>query len=205
MSLKVRKTILWYIYLFNCAFHLIILLLSYLYSISIINLENFGITEYVTDYIPRIFIVVILFLISLSFIIKRKYYDDFDWLFILFLLSAPFFLDTIGNFWALYDVNGIFGVFWYDDILHFIIPILISISFFHYLYKMRGYTKRLSILVSSTISLSLSTVWEIYEYSSDVLLGTDMVKGIADTMSDLSYALLGVCVFYVLFCIVIRG
>ena len=204
MSSKIKRVVLWNVCLFNFVFHLIILFLVHLYSTGIINLQNFGITEYVFDYTPRIFFAVILFLISLIIYIKGRYYKDLNKVLILFLLTISLLLDTVGNFWGLYDVEGILGVFWYDDVLHFIIPILIAISVLRYLYNIKGYSKRGSLILSSTISLSLSMLWEIYEYWCDELFGTEMVRGLADTMSDLTFAFLGVCLFYILFSIVLK-
>ena len=137
--------------------------------------------------------------------LKKKYYLEINRGVIVFLLSCIFFLDTLGNFWGWYDIDGIFAILWFDDFVHFVVPILISIGIFRYLFNIKQYTKGVSLVLASTISFGITGLWEIYEYWSDRVFDTEMLKGgIDDTMIDLSAGLLGILVFYLLFSLLIK-
>ena len=49
-------------------------------------------------------------------------------------------------------------------------------------------------LLAFSMTAVVAVVWEFLEYSSDVLLGTKMNLGVADTLSDLFFGLLGATV-----------
>ncbi len=50
------------------------------------------------------------------------------------------------------------------------------------------------LLLALGLTAFVAVVWEFLEYSSDILLGTKMNLGVADTLSDLFFGLLGAAV-----------
>jgi len=200
-----RTKIYWFGFIFSCIVHFGLLLLCLLFSLGIVNPENFGITNYLLDYTGRLTAIVVINSLLLTLYFKRKYYKDLNRVLIVFLLNVIFFLDTLGNFWGLYDINGIFAVLWFDDFVHFVAPLLISIGIFRYFFTIKQYSKGISLVLASSISFGITALWEIYEYWSDRLFSTHMLKGgIDDTMIDLSVGLLGIFVFYFVFGLLLK-
>ena len=66
--------------------------------------------------------------------------------------------------------------FWYDKMIHLISPILFC-SFFYFAFKDKVKDKKILIFFSVCILLSFELVWEIFEYTTDHLLGT-MAQGV---------------------------
>lgn len=197
--------IYWFGFIFSCIVHFGLLLLCLLFSLGIVNPESLGITEYLLDYTGRLTAIVVINSLLLTLYFKRKYYNDLNWVLIVFLLNVIFFLDSLGNFWGWYDVNGIFAILWYDDLVHFVAPLLTSIGIFRYFFNIKQYSKGISLALASSISFVITTLWEIYEYWSDRLFSTHMLKGgIDDTMIDLSVGLLGIFVFYFVFGLLLK-
>jgi len=195
-----RTKIYWFGFIFSCIVHFGLLLLCLLFSLEIVNPESLGITKYLLDYTGRLTTIAVINSLLLTLYFKKKYYKDLNLVLIVFLLNVIFFLDTLGNFWGWYDVNGIFAVLWFDDFVHFVAPLLISIGIFRSLVNIKQYSKGISLVLASSISFGITTLWEIYEYWSDRLFSTQMLKGgIDDTMIDLSVGLLGIFVFYFVF------
>jgi len=197
--------IYWFGFIFSCIVHFGLLLLCLLFSLGIVNPENFGITNYLLDYTGRLTTIVVINSLLLILYVKKKYYKDLNRVLIVFLLNVIFFLDTLGNFWGWYDINGIFAVLWFDDFVHFVAPLLISIGIFRYFFTIKQYSKGISLVLASSISFGITVLWEIYEYWSDRLFSTQMLKGgIDDTMIDLSVGLLGIFVFYFVFGLLLK-
>ena len=197
--------IYWFGFIFSCIVHFGLLLLCLLFSLGIVNPESLGITEYLLDYTGRLTAIVVINSLLLTLYFKRKYYNDLNWVLIVFLLNVIFFLDSLGNFWGWYDVNGIFAILWYDDLVHFVAPLLTSIGIFRYFFNIKQYSKGVSLVLASSVSFVITTLWEIYEYWSDRLFSTHMLKGgIDDTMMDLSDGLLGIFVFYLVFGLLLK-
>ena len=200
-----RTKIYWFGFIFSCIVHLGLLLLCLLFSLGVVNPESLGITNYLLDYTGRLTAIVVINSLLLTLYFKRKYYKDLNRVLIVFLLNVIFFLDTLGNFWGLYDINGIFAVLWFDDFVHFVAPLLISIGIYRYLVNIKQYSKGISLVLASSISFGITALWEIYEYWSDRLFSTHMLKGgIDDTMIDLSVGLLGIFVFYFVFGLLLK-
>jgi len=197
--------IYWFGFIFSCIVHFGLLLLCLLFSLGIVNPENFGITNYLLDYTGRLTTIVVINSLLLILYVKKKYYKDLNRVLIVFLLNVIFFLDTLGNFWGWYDINGIFAVLWFDDFVHFVSPLLISIGIYRYLVNIKQYSNGISLVLASSISFGITALWEIYEYWSDRLFATQMLKGgIDDTMIDLSVGLLGIFVFYFVFGLLLK-
>jgi len=200
-----RAQIYWFGFIFSCIVHFGLLLLCLLFSLGIVNPESLGITNYLLDYTGRLTTIVVINSLLLTLYFKKKYYKDLNRVLIVFLLNVIFFLDTLGNFWGWYDINGIFAVLWFDDFVHFVAPLLISIGIFRYFFTIKQYSKGISLVLASSISFGITALWEIYEYWSDRLFSTHMLKGgIDDTMIDLSVGLLGIFVFYFVFGLLLK-
>ena len=200
-----RAQIYWFGFIFSCIVHFGLLLLCLLFSLGIVNPESLGITNYLLDYTGRLTTIVVINSLLLTLYFKKKYYKDLNLVLIVFLLNVIFFLDTLGNFWGWYDVNGIFAILWYDDLVHFVAPLLTSIGIFRSLVNIKQYSKGISLVLASSISFGITVLWEIYEYWSDRLFSTRMLKGgIDDTMIDLSVGLLGIFVFYFVFGLLLK-
>ena len=151
-------------------------------------------------YIFRLLSIVFVLVIVLLFAKKKKAWENTNQALILFFLSLGFLLDTLGNLWGFYDVQGVLFFPWYDDFAHFVVHILVAVSLLTYFLNIRGFSKKLSVLLSSSLSLSLIVLWELYEYFSDRLLGTTMVKNdLEDTMFDMVFGVLGTTVGCFLF------
>ena len=200
-----RTKIYWFGFIFSCIVHFGLLLLCLLFSLGIVSPESLGITKYLLDYTGRLTAIVVINSLLLTLYLKKKYYKDLNRVLIVFLLNVIFFLDTLGNFWGWYDINGIFAVLWFDDFVHFVAPLLISIGIFRYFFNIKQYSKGISLVLASSISFGITVLWEIYEYWSDRLFSTQMLKGgIDDTMIDLSVGLLGIFVFYFVFGLLLK-
>ncbi len=87
-------------------------------------------------------------------------------------------------------MGGILGIIQYDDILHFFLPMILTISlnimFLDFLKK-----KNLSNILSITTLSFLISIWEIYEYWSDRILKTTMFGDIHDTILDMTLGIFG--------------
>ena len=192
--MKITKTkVLWGIFILYSILHYLLLPIALLYSKDIIDLGRVGITRYFLNYIARSILFILFFIITTIIFTKKKYNKDFNKVFILFLISTSIFIDTLGNFAGWYDVNDIVGVFWFDDLVHFIVPLLFTLALFCYLAFIRKESKKRSILLSGSFVFSLSSLWEVFEYWSDKLAKTELLKGgVEDTFNDLTADLLGV-------------
>ena len=118
----------------------------------------------------------------LHFIYKRwkrypVWYDD--------LYLSVFWLDMAGNTLNLYN-----SVEWWDHIPHFHGPgalAMVLVGAF-----------AMAPLAAAGFATMLHLLLEVNEYYGDVLLGTHNVRGIADSMNDLSYGLVGVLVYTII-------
>jgi hypothetical protein len=118
----------------------------------------------------------------LHFIYKRwkrypVWYDN--------LYLSIFWLDMAGNTLNLYN-----SVEWWDHIPHFHGPgalAMVLVGAF-----------AMAPLAAAGFATMLHLLLEINEYYGDVLLGTHNVRGIADSMNDLAYGLLGVVVYTII-------
>jgi uncharacterized membrane protein YjdF len=103
--------------------------------------------------------------------------------------------------------------FWWDDFLHTLSGVIIGFLGFIVMYKINEkYSMDISPLLVAvfafTFAVTMGVLWEIFEFSMDIMLGTDMQKwslpenvrilgksyqgsGLRDTMSDLIVDSLG--------------
>lgn len=118
---------------------------------------------------------------------------------IIFFLFGALFLGSGLGFYGRY--------FWWDDMLHVLSGIIIGFIGFLVIYKLNGkFSMKLSpvfvAIFAFTFALTIGTIWEIYEFTSDALFKTDLQQwrspinasmlgqvyqgpGLRDTISDL--------------------
>jgi hypothetical protein len=102
------------------------------------------------------------------------------------LYLSIFALDMAGNSLNLYN-----AVEWWDHVPHFHGPGALAIVL------MGAFG--MSVLQAAGLTTILHTALETQEYYGDVLLHTHNVKGVADTVNDELFALLGVLVYLFIF------
>lgn len=127
-----------------------------------------------------------LILTFIPYFIERKYKILFPLEF--HLLAVVFIYASI----FLGDLHGYYIRFWWWDIvLHFTSAIVFAITGFLILYHMDKMTeiKAKPIIISLfsfTFALAIGAIWEIIEFSLDIIFGLNMQKsGLFDTMGDL--------------------
>jgi len=114
------------------------------------------------------------------------------------IVVAGLSLDAAGDFFHLY------GKFmWWDQLVHFFVSAVVCFTLFivinaFWIDKFKfsllfsAGRLKLSLFLAATTTLSLSALYEIEEYSEDVLLQTNRLGPGADTANDLFFNLTGV-------------
>ena len=123
----------------------------------------------------------------------RKYKLDIpDFIYIIFILfcMAHFFCGEILGFFV--------KVSWWDSALHTFsgcLIALLSFSLINLLNKSNGGGFKLNIWFASlfafTMTLSIGAIWEIIEFLSDILFGSNMQRAFVSTMSGRGEGLVG--------------
>lgn len=114
------------------------------------------------------------------------------------IIVAALSLDAFGDFFHLY---GRFT--WWDQLVHFGVSAIVAfvlfsiisafwIDKFKFSLLFKSGRLKLALLLSSTITISLSALYEIEEYIEDLIFHTNRLGPGADTANDLSCNLLGV-------------
>lgn len=84
---------------------------------------------------------------------------------------------------------------WLDMPTHFCggvaITYFYSVAIVHTQARIGRIPNLIQLLLSVGLTAITAVVWEFLEYSSDIALGTKMNLGVADTLSDLFFGLLG--------------
>lgn len=93
--------------------------------------------------------------------------------------------------------------FEYDKLAHFIVPLIFTVNFAGILNKLRGLTFNQSLIAVSISIFLLGLLWEIFEFSSDILFGTETFgiygkEMFRDTIQDILANALGILagIFY---------
>jgi hypothetical protein len=129
------------------------------------------------------FVIVLVSL--LPYILQRKYKINFPVEFQLVLtlfLYASLFLGEVAGFYARF--------WWWDLLLHTGAGIAFGFISFLILYTLyfRGRITSSAFLIavfSFTFAVAMGTIWEIFEFTGDSLLGTSLQRsGLVDTMFD---------------------
>ncbi len=143
------------------------------------------------EYLFGFAIVLVLGVSLIPSIVQRSY-----------RITLPFELDllvTLMTFLHAFMGEGLgfYSRYWlFDNILHLfgsgvsaLLAFIITFSL-HYTGKLR-LTYPLIGLFTVTFAMAIGGMWEILEYSVDTLFGKTTQHGLADTMSDLIYDLIG--------------
>ena len=188
-----KKHFTWYLFILYCIFSVIFLILSILLATKSIDLSSLGITYHLGNFVVRNAMTTVLH-IYIFFLFKKKgYMYNKSLTTVLCLFAFPIFFDLLGNLLDWYDMGRIWNLFYFDDFVHFLFPVLMYLGIYVLLSKKISKWGLRTVLVSS-VSMSLISIWEIYEYWSDVLFMTTMVSGIEDTIVDLTMGLAGILV-----------
>ncbi|HSX28575.1 MAG TPA: hypothetical protein VLF60_03965 [Candidatus Saccharimonadales bacterium] len=156
-----------------------------IWSLVVGDVENLGISciALVTTFVPAL---------------AEKRYKvalpiEFHLVILLFLYST-LFLGEVGNAYKKF--------WWWDMVLHASSGVVLSFAGFLILYVPYARQQlqmpfKLMAFFSFCMGLAAGALWEIYEFSSDVLLHTHMQHGNGDTMHDLLTDAIGALVFAV--------
>jgi len=109
-----------------------------------------------------------------------------------FWITAALFFHVLGGVMGYYD-----HVWWWDKFTHSLSAALISILGFTILLTINQLSDSIHIssslipLILLLFILSTGVAWEIFEFFSDQLLGTNMQYGLRDTVYDMMFNVLG--------------
>ncbi|MCM1371104.1 MAG: DUF2238 domain-containing protein [Clostridium sp.] len=169
----------------------IIILLAWL--INIISL----VLKITTEYEVNILVCIALSIIVILPKFLRKWVRISDLLEFILLIFI-FFAGEIGSVLKVYGI-----IYWYDSFTHFISGILTAFLGLVILNRFKKYDDKelWNVFFIIIFTLSIAATWEIFEFTSDNLLGGDAQRvietGVADTMKDIICALIGSILFSV--------
>ncbi|MEK7178164.1 MAG: hypothetical protein AAB721_00695 [Patescibacteria group bacterium] len=110
------------------------------------------------------------------------------------VIASALILNGFGSLglYKLYTVG-----FEYDKLAHFIVPLIFIVNFVGVLNKSRGLTFNQSLIAVSVSIFLFGLFWEIFEFSSDILFGTETFgiygkKIFSDTVQDILANVLGI-------------
>ncbi len=126
--------------------------------------------------------------------IKGHYLHWLIWL----IVAGGLSLDAFGDFFHFYGRYS-----WWDQVVHFSVNAVACFTFFTVIsafwidkFKFSLLLKtgrlKLSLLLSATITMSFSAIYEMEEYLEDVLFHTHRLGPGTDTVNDLCFNLLGI-------------
>ena len=108
------------------------------------------------------------------------------------IIEAAIFLHAYGVLFFQYDEL----VYW-DTLTHFISSVTVSLCVFYSLLVITGFDKKIKVpgkwmpLLIVLVAVTFGIYWEVFEYSVDMLTGTNMQYSPWDTIRDLSCDVLG--------------
>ncbi|HHW69295.1 MAG TPA: DUF2238 domain-containing protein [Tenericutes bacterium] len=91
-------------------------------------------------------------------------------------------------------------VFIFDKLVHLYFGIVLAIITEEIVYKKIIKNKKMFFALAILVNLSISTIWEIFEFAIDKIAGSDMQRvgtGVNDTMTDIILAFVGLLVYIV--------
>lgn len=142
---------------------------------------------YLTVWIPRV----------ICHTLKIKLPESMEFVYLLFVFLAQF-LGSVVNLYS--------SIYWFDSFTHFISGILTAVfalAILNWFQKYDTKSVAFNIFFMIAFSLMVASLWEMFEFTSDQLLGGDTQKvletGVSDTMKDMIVALLGAiltCIYY---------
>ena len=149
--------------------------------------------KYNSNILVCLSLYLIIFLPRIVRKFSSKVNDLIELIFLLFILFAQL-LGSILHFYGI--------IYWYDSFMHYISGILTSFLAVIILILFNKYDdndKVFNVIFILSITLMVASLWEIFEFTTDNLLGGDaqrvVATGVTDTMKDLICALLGSILF----------
>lgn len=123
---------------------------------------------------------------SLAFVLREDRLPNlFDMLFVIAAL-----VNAAGWVWNLFEMPGP-----YDELVHayttFAITLALGWLAYGSLFDSFRQHRRLFMLVIASFGIAVGAVWEIVEWTADLLLAVDVVPGLHDTIVDLIVDSLG--------------
>ena len=148
-------------------------------------------------YNSNILVCLSLYLIIFLPRIVRKFSSKVNDLIELIILLFILFAQLLGSILHFYGI-----IYWYDSFMHYISGILTSFLAVIILILFNKYDdndKVFNVIFILSITLMVASLWEIFEFTTDNLLGGDaqrvVATGVTDTMKDIICALLGSILF----------
>ena len=149
--------------------------------------------KYNSNILVCLSLYLIIFLPRIIRKFSSKVNDLIELIFLLFILFAQL-LGSILHFYGI--------IYWYDSFMHYISGILTSLLAVIILILFNKYDdndKVFNVIFILSITLMVASLWEIFEFTTDNLLGGDaqrvVATGVTDTMKDIICALLGSILF----------
>lgn len=163
--------------------------LSYLMQFLIFIYIIIGIIE--KNYLPVIEGILALFITFLPLMIKRKWGIHLPWE-LNFLIVLSLYLHAEGRLLKFYTLFYPY----YDKIGHFIGSATIALLGFSLVVIMTRFSsikinKKSTIFFIIIFTMAIGALWEIVEFTSDVLIKTTHQPSLTDTMLDLIFDLMG--------------
>lgn len=97
-------------------------------------------------------------------------------------LNVPFYLKLVSYLFIFFTeiLGEIFNLYvlipYFDNIMHYTSGIIISALTYYFIKKFPKIDSKLVIILIFSLSISVGSIWEIFEYTSDKILKTDMQK-----------------------------
>ncbi len=137
----------------------------------------------------------------LPYLLKRffkiKIPVTIETIYLIFIFFAYFLGSIINLYYIIYD---------YDKVMHFLSGILSALVAITLLIKFKKYDKKsilFNVLFMIAITLMIASLWEMYEFKTDILFNKDIQRvyltGVNDTMLDMMSALFGAVITSLIF------
>lgn len=144
----------------------------------------------------------IIITITLPYILEKvfkiKIENSTKFFYILFVFMAHFLGVTI----ELYN-----KIYCFDKITHFLSGVVSAFGAFFVLVKAKKYDPKsvmFNVLYIIAITLMVASLWELFEYTANILVGGDAQRvaltGVNDTMQDIIVAFLGAILVSIAYC-----
>jgi len=155
-----------------------------IFRIVLTILTIYFIYKYIIDFeIIRLLMSILLILFTWIPIIIKNINEKLIFIYYIYILLL-FVFGCLSRFYSIFK--------YYDVFTHFIFGIASSITGLYILDKFNMYNKKniiFNIIFMISITLALSSLWEIFEYISSIITKDDvqhvMDTGIKDTMEDI--------------------
>lgn len=159
-----------------------IIILGIIYSIK------YAVDKELSYTLISLSVILIAFVPNILRKFKLRIFDQMELLYLIFILLAQ----VLGSMMKFYDlVPG------YDKVVHFMSGIISALGGIYLLVVLKKYDKKALVFNAIFIiftSLAVASIWEIFEFTCDNLLGNDaqrvLTSGVNDTMLDIIMAFL---------------